>query len=381
MNHYDVVIVGCGICGSTIARVLAEKNKKVVILERRDHIGGNMYDEKDAHGVWIHRYGPHTFHTSDNQLMDFITKYSQWYEYHLTCGAVMNGICVPTPFNFSTIDAFYSPVRADELKKALLCAYPNRKTVPITELMKTNDPLIREYALFLFQNDFSLYTSKQWGISPEQVDPSVLERVPVRLNYDIGYFEDQYQVMPTEGYTVFFQSLLNHPNIDVILYEDALQRLSIDGKHMLVDGDLFQGSVVYTGALDELFHFQFGKLPYRSLRFEWKYEGINNKQEYPVVAYPQAEGFTRIVEYNKLPVQNTVGTSYAVEYPLPYFPGKQMEPYYPVITKESQQQYSIYAQLADQVERLYICGRLADFKYYNMDQALKRALSVADVIE
>ena len=377
VNHYDVLIIGCGISGGAAARFLAENDKKVLLWERRNHIGGNMYDKKDEHGIWVHQYGPHTFHTNDSQLMEFLSKYGVWYDYHLTCGAQINGVCVSTPFNFSTIDTFYPASQAEGLKNKLVRAYPDRKTVPVTELLKSDDLEIRQYAEFLFENDFSLYTAKQWGIPADKIDPSVLERVPIRLNYDEGYFDDAYQVMPAHGYSEFFKSLLDHPNIEVALNVDAFQRLSIVDQRILMDGEEFQGSVIFTGALDELFQFQYGKLPYRSLRFDWRYEEIQSKQAYPVVAYPQAEGYTRIVEYNKLPVQTTNGTSYAIEYSLPYQPGVQMEPYYPVMTKESQAQYRLYERLAKQIPQLFICGRLADFKYYNIDQALKRALSVA----
>lgn len=218
-------------------------------------------------------------------------------------------------------------------------------------------------------------------MKPEEIDVSVLKRVLLRFSYRDGYFDDAYQVMPEHSYATFFQNLLDHPNIQVKLGTDALERLEVRDHRLYLDGAPLENPVVYTGALDELFRCVYGPLPYRSLRFEWKYEEIESLQAAPVVAYPQEAGFTRITEYKKLPVQEGRGTSYVVEYPLPYREGEKMEPYYPVLTEKSLAQYRKYQALADQVENLIYCGRLADFKYYNMDQALERASAVCPSID
>ena len=241
------------------------------------------------------------------------------------------------------------------------------------EVLNCSDEKIRAYAQFLFDNDYSLYTAKQWGVPANEIDPSVLKRVPLRFSYDVGYFDDKYQVRPAATYTEFFKNLLNHPNIKIETGVEALEHLKIERTKILIDGKVRNIPVIYTGALDELFGLSEGKLPYRSLRFEWKYENIDSKQDAPVVAYPQAEGFIRITEYKKLPVQNVKGTTYAVEYPLTYNENEKMEPYYPVLTENSQNIYKKYLEKAKAVDNLYCAGRLADFKYYNMDQALERA--------
>ena len=376
----DYLVVGCGLSGSVIARYIAEKlNKKVVILERRDHIGGNMYDYTDEHGILVQKYGPHTFHTKKKHLYDYMCQYENWKEYKLTCMAEIDGKATPTPFNFQTIDDFYSAEQAKELKGLIRQHFPEQEFATVLNVLKHENDKIRAYAQFLYNKDYSLYTAKQWGISPEEIDPSVLERVPLRFSYDIGYFDDNYQVMPEHSFEKFFENLLNHTNIKVKLHFDALQHLHVDAGHqcLLWDDEICEIPVIYTGALDELFGCQYGKLPYRSLRFEWKYEDIDSLQNAPVVAYPQAEGYTRITEYKKLPVQNVKGTSYAVEYPLKY-DSAEAEPYYPILTQDSQQQYAKYLALAEQIPKLYLCGRLADFKYYNMDQALERALQVTE---
>ena len=368
--------VGCGLTGAVIARELAERGREVEIWERRSHIGGNMYDYVDAQGFLVQKYGPHAFHTTEKGLFEYVCRFEQWEEYHLTCGAVWDGKYTPTPFNFKTIDTFYPPEAAARLKGKLKEAFAGRESAAVVEVLGHPDAEIRGYAAYLFEKDYAPYTAKQWGVSPEEIDPSVLKRVPLRFSYGEGYFDDEYQVMPRHSYTKFFENLLDHPNISVKLGVEALERLAVRGDRLWLDGRPVEHPVVYTGALDELFGCVYGKLPYRSLRFEWRHTEAESVQEAPVVAYPQAEGYTRITEFKKLPVQDKQGSSYALEYPLPYREGEQLEPYYPVLTKESQAQYAKSEALAQKIPFITCCGRLADFKYYNMDQALARALAV-----
>ena len=376
----DALIIGCGLTGAVIARQLAECGKKVQIWERRKHIGGNMYDYVDAHGFLVQKYGPHTFHTQKKELYDYMCRFEAWQDYKLTCGAVWDGKYTPTPFNFTTIDVFYPPKRAAALKNKLAKAFSGRETATVVEVLQHPDPDIRGYAEFLFQNDYAPYTSKQWGISPKDIDSSVLKRVPLRFSYNEGYFDDPYQMMPLHSFTRFFQNLLNHPNIEISLNVEALEHLSVHEERLFLDGTAYACPVIYSGTLAELFGCIYGRLPYRSLRFEWRYEEIDSFQDAPVVAYPQDKGYTRITEYKKLPVQNRTGSSYALEYPLTYCDGKKQEPYYPVLTEQSQCQYEKYLTLAKKVPTLYPCGRLGDFKYYNMDQALACALELSQRI-
>lgn len=373
----DAIVIGAGLSGCVLARHLAESGKQVVILDRRDHIGGNMYDYVDEHGILIHKYGPHTFHTKQKELYEYMCKFARWQPYKLTCGAVIDGKYTPTPFNFTTIDTFYTKVEADDLKQRLQNSFPGREFATVTEVLNSSDETVSNYAQFLFDKDYSLYTAKQWGVPASEIDPSVLARVPLRFSYDEGYFDDEFQVMPETKYTDFFQNLINHENIEVKLQVEALAHLCIVDNIIKWDNEPYDGIVIYTGALDELFGLCYGKLPYRSLRFDWKYEAMESKQPAPVVAYPQAEGYTRITEYKKLPMQDVGGTTYAVEYPLKYKNAEVSEPYYPVLTEESLEKYAKYRELARDIKNLYCCGRLADFKYYNMDQALERALKLA----
>lgn len=376
----DYLVIGCGLSGAVVARHLAEQGKQVTIWERRDHIGGNMYDYVDEHGFLVQKYGPHTFHTKKKELYDYMCRFGQWQDYKLTCGAAWGGKYTPTPFNFTTIDTFYPAEKAELLKEKLKKAFSGRDTATVVEVLAHPDEDIRGYAEFLFQNDYAPYTAKQWGVSPSEIDPSVLKRVPLRFSYEEGYFDDPYQVMPKQSFTHFFQNLLDHPNIHIELGVEALDHIQIRNDRIFLDGVPLEIPVVYTGALDELFGGIYGRLPYRSLRFEWKYEDKESLQDAPVVAYPQEAGYTRITEYKKLPVQTGTGTSYALEYPLTYQEGTQQEPYYPVLTEQSQQQYEQYRRAAEAVPNLICCGRLADFKYYNMDQALEQALNVCKTI-
>ena len=373
---FDILVVGCGLSGAVIARYFAEKGKKVMIWERRNHIAGNMYDYIDDYGILVQKYGPHIFHTNQKGLYDYICRFGKWNDFRLIYGAVIDGICTPTPFNFQTIDDFYSEHEAKELKNRINTAFADRQTATVLELLEHTDPIICAYAKFLFEKDYSIYTAKQWGISASQIDPSVLKRVPLRFSYEMEHFDDTYQVMPQVSYTAFFENLLVHKNIKIELGIDALKHLSVadNGESLLIDGVKTEKTVVYTGALDELFGLCEGALPYRSLRFEWRYERIDSFQDMPIIAYPQAPDYTRITEYKKLPVQDVFGTTYAVEYPLSYVQGQGNEPYYPVLTDESNKQYEIYRKKAKQISNLYPCGRLADFKYYNMDQTLHRAI-------
>lgn len=371
----DVLVVGCGLCGSVIARHLAEQGKRVTIWERRDHIAGNMYDYVDGNGLCVHRYGPHVFHTYDETLKNYMERYAQWTPFPITCRVDMLGKVTPSPFNYQTVDDYYPPERAAALKKALEAAYPERDKATIVELLESTDPLTKEYADFLFAHDYSLYTAKQWGMQPSEIDPSVLKRVPVLFSYKDGYFDDTWQMVPVYGYTAWFRRLLDHTNIMVELGVEALEHLQIRGGALLLDGAPFAGTVVYTGAVDELLGCRYGRLPYRSLRFEWQTRDGEHALDAALVAYPEAEGYTRITEYSHFPQKERhTKTSLAYEYPLPYQEGAAVEPYYPILTQESMALHARYMKKLQRVPNLVCCGRLADFKYYNMDQALARAL-------
>ncbi len=373
------VVVGCGLSGAVVARFVAERGDDVTIWERRRHIGGNMRDHVDGRGFLVQDYGPHTFHTSDPELFEYMGRFCDWDPYILCCGAVWDGAYTPTPFNFATIDTFFDAEIAEHIKTSLLRRFPGRTTVTVMEALENPDQVVRMYAEYLFEKDYRPYTSKQWGIPSSEIDPSVLKRVPLRLSYDEGYFDDTYQAMPRTSFTDFFERLLDHPNIGVELGVEALDHLSFSGGRILADGS-DDVHVVYTGALDELFGYAHGRLPYRSLEFEFRHSDEESFQPVPVVAHPQDESVVRITEYKKLPVQDGEGTVYALERSLEYIPGTGLEPYYPVLTEESRAIHAKYMEMAEAVGNLSFCGRLADFRYYNIDQALRRALDMTGTL-
>lgn len=373
MRYY---IAGSGIVGAVLAAELAKKGHTVQVLERRAHAGGNVYDYDDEYGIHVHHYGPHIFHTNDDEVYRYVSDNCELKDFNLVCGSVMDGKCVPTSFDFSSVDTFFQE-EAEEIKAHIKAGFGDRASATVLEMLESQDSYVRRFADFLYEKDYKPYTAKQWGIDPEKVDRQIFKRVPILFSYGSKYFSDKYQAMPVKGYMEFIENLLKHPSIELRLNEEALDRFSIRDNQVM-DGDKpLDGILIFTGALDELFDCKHGKLPYRSLRFVWKHEDIDSFQDMPVVAYPQAEGFTRITEYKKLPVQEVRGTTYAVEYPLPYKQGEAMEPYYPVLTEESQKLFRKYYDEAKQVRGLAFAGRLAEFKYYNMDQAIRRALDLA----
>lgn len=373
MRYY---IAGSGIVGAVLAAELAKKGHTVQVLERRAHAGGNVYDYDDEYGIHVHHYGPHIFHTNDDEVYRYVSDNCELKDFNLVCGSVMDGKCVPTSFDFSSVDTFFQE-EAEEIKVHIKAEFGDRASATVLEMLESQDSYVRRFADFLYEKDYKPYTAKQWGIDPEKVDRQIFKRVPILFSYGSKYFSDKYQAMPVKGYMEFIENLLKHPSIELRLNEEALDRFSI-WDNQVMDGDKpLDGILIFTGALDELFDCKHGKLPYRSLCFVWKHEDIDSFQDMPVVAYPQAEGFTRITEYKKLPVQEVRGTTYAVEYPLPYKQGEAMEPYYPVLTEESQKLFRKYYDEAKQVRGLAFAGRLAEFKYYNMDQAIRRALDLA----
>ncbi len=382
---YDYIVVGAGFCGSVIARKIAEElGKKVLVLEKRKHIAGNMYDEFDEYGILVQRYGPHTFVTNQKELAEFVKKYGEWRDYDVTARVEIDGNLMPIPFNFRSIELFYgkekSAVLIDKLKKA----FPGQARIPVYMLTDNTDPAIQEYGKLLFEKDYIPYTSKQWGIPPEKIGASVIARVQIALSYDEKYMQQTYQMMPEDGFTKIFHNILNHKNINVQTGTDALDMITADGAEHRVLYNGHEIPVIYTGPIDELFGLKYGRLPYRSLDIVFQTKDMDYFQSVAFIAYPQANGYTRSCEYKYLTGQKVNGkTTLSIEYPLQYDPNalKGNIPYYPVINDENRKKYQQYKNLADKFQNLYVCGRLGDYKYYNMDAAIERALEVFNQIK
>lgn len=385
--NYDVIIVGAGFAGSTAARKLAEKGKHVLLLEKRDHIGGNAYDYLDENHVMRHEYGPHIFHTSSEKAVEFLSEYTDWIDYEHRVLGYINNKLVPIPFNLTSIELCFEKEKADRLKKALIDAYGMEKKVPILELRKNSDPEVQELAEFIFENVFKYYTMKQWGYSAEELDPNVTARVPVLVSYDDRYFQDTFQKMPRLGYTKIFEGILDHPNIEVRLNVDActlLKPVPEEGK-IYFEGNEFDGIVIYTGILDSLFGYSLGELPYRSLDFDVQTKD-STYQPVATVNYPDSaeiHSFTRITEYKYfMPKEEVTGdkTTIAIEYPYLYDRNAEKGniPYYPIFTDESKAKYDAYYALAKKIPNLYPLGRLAEYRYYNMDAIVEHAIEFVE---
>ncbi len=377
---YDYIIVGAGLSGGIIARELATKyNKRILIVEKRNHVAGNLFEYENDRGLVVQKYGPHVFHTNSDKAYNYITSFCDPLFYRTKCEAVIDCVSTPSPFNFKTIDQFYAPFHATKLKRKLKEQYGDRESVSIVDLLRSDVDIIRSFAHFLYEKDYKLYTAKQWNLDPSEIDPSVLKRVPVVLSYSDTYFSDKYEFVPRDGFNALYERIISHPNISLRLNEDALDHISLDFENGRIMWDGVDIRVVYTGPVDELFAYRYGLLPYRSLRFDINSEETQQHQNAFIVAYPQEKGFTRITEYSKLPyannkLNNKKFSVYSVEWPIPYDKSNGSEPYYPVLTAKSMEMNKKYQELALGFYGLTICGRLADFKYYNMDQATTRAL-------
>ena len=378
--NYDSIVIGSGVAGSVIARSLADQGKKVLVLEKRHHIGGNCYDEFDEHGVLIHTYGPHIFHTSKKHVFDYLSRFTKWYEFGHQVVANIHGTLMPIPFNLNTLHMVYDQEKADELEAKLIATFGKESRVPILKLRESNDPDIQEIAEYVYQNVFLKYTMKQWGQTPEEIDPAVTGRVPVLVSYDNRYFQEPYQGMPLNGFTEMFENMLDHENITIKLNSDAkaLMQIDVENRRIYFENNLFTGDVIYTGALDELFDCRFGRLPYRSLNFTFEHYPQDDFQGHSVVNYTVSEDYTRITEFKYLTGQHISGTTIMKEYPFAYS-GKEGEiPYYAIANDENHALYHKYANLVQNIPNFHLLGRLAEYKYYNIDAMCEKALELAE---
>ena len=378
---FDSVIIGAGVAGCVAARDLAESGRKVLVLEQRDHIGGNCYDEKDEHGILIHKYGPHIFHTKEQKAYDYLSRFTDWYAFGHEVVANVHGKLIPVPFNLNTLHMVYEQEKADALEKKLIDAFGLESRVPILKLREHEDPEIREIADYVYENIFLHYTMKQWGQTPEQIDPAVTGRVPVLISHDNRYFQEPWQGMPLHGYTLMFEKMLDHENITVEIGVDARSRVTFSEGSVSLDGQAFTGDLIYTGPLDELFDCRFGRLPYRSLRFDFEYYDKPDYQGHSVVNYTVSEDFTRITEFKYLTGQQAEGTTIVKEYPFAYTGAVGEIPYYSIANEANQKLYEQYRGLVEHISNVWLLGRLAEYKYYNIDAMVLKALELTDKIK
>lgn len=382
-SSFDAIVVGAGYAGAVCARRLAEAcGFKVCILERRGHVAGNAYDYEDEAGVLVHKYGPHIFHTSDERAHQFLSRFTDWTEYQHKVLADVHGTLMPVPFNHTSLKLAFDEERGERLFQKLVATFGMDKKVPIMELREKNDPDLSEVADYVYENVFLHYTMKQWGKTPDQIDPSVMGRVPVFVGDDDRYFPlAPNQGMPADGYTAMFERMLDHDLIKVYVGVDARDLLSTADGVVNVCGRPFGGEVIYTGPLDELYGFDLGALPYRTLDMVFETLDMDQFQPVGTVNYTVSENFTRITEFKHLTGQVLPGkTTIMREYSRSYIPGVGETPYYIINEPENLELYRRYRDRTSGLVNFHVVGRLAEYRYYDMDGVTASALELSDEI-
>src|SRR5437867_7320332 len=358
VENFDYLIVGAGYAGSVLAERLARgSGKQILLVDRRPHIGGNAYDHYDNAGILVHKYGPHIFHTNSKEVFDYLSRFTDWRQYQHKVLASVDGQLVPIPINLDTINKLYGlSLSSFEMEEFLAS-----RAEKVEHIRTSEDVVVSKVGRELYEKFFRGYTRKQWGLDPSELDAQVTARVPTRTNRDDRYFTDTYQAMPRQGFTRMFGNMLDHPNIKILLNTDYREV-----KEMIPYREM-----IYTGPIDEFFDYQFGKLPYRCLEF--KHETLNQPLYQPVavVNYPNDYAFTRVTEFKHLTGQEHPNTSIVHQ-----FPQAEGDPYYPIPRSENAEIYRRYQDLADEAEGVHFVGRLATYRYYNMDQVVAQALTL-----
>ena len=355
---FDYLIVGAGFAGSVLAERLANgSNKRVLICDKRSHIGGNAYDYYNEDGILIHKYGPHIFHTNSSEVFDYLSRFTEWRDYQHRVLANVDGMQVPMPINLDTINKLYGL----NLTSFEVQDFFDKVREPVDHIKTSEDVVVNAVGRELYEKFFKNYTQKQWGLDPSELDASVTARVPTRTNRDDRYFTDSFQAMPAHGYTKMFEKMLDHPNIKIMLNCDYRE----------IANEIPYREMVYTGPVDAFFDYRYGKLPYRSLEFKHETHNKERYQDAPVVNYPNSQPYTRITEFKYLTGQEHSKTSIVYEYPR-----AEGDPYYPIPRKENGELYAKYKALAETRPDVHFVGRLATYKYYNMDQIVAQALTV-----
>ena len=373
-----VIVIGAGFAGATASRILAENGYKVEIYEEREHIGGNAYDYEDESKSYIHLYGPHIFHTNLEPVYKFLSKYTEWFPYEHKVLGYIDGNFVPIPFSLKSLEMNFSKKEAQKLKQMMIEKYGENTKVTISKLREENDKDLEKLADYVYNKVFLNYTKKQWDMLPEELGDKVTGRVPVYISYDERYFQDKYQYMPKKGYTNLFKNMLNHPNITVNLNKKINKEISFKkGKALFNNEEVI---LIYTGCIDELFNYKFGELEYRSLRFDFENVKKESFQDAAVVNYPNDNDFTRITEFKKFTKEKckSNNTTIVREYPCKFEKG--LIPYYPIPLSRCEEKYKKYYNESLKYKNLFLIGRLAEYKYYNMDLVINSAIELSNKI-
>lgn len=371
MKKYKNLVVGGGLSGAVIANKLAnELGETVLVIDRKKHIAGTCYDYKNEYGITVHQYGPHIFHTNSKEIWEFLSQYTEWRPFvHQVLGRV-DGKEIPIPFNLNSLRKVFPPSVADVLEEKLIHTFGLNTKIPILQLRRTQDPDLHRLAEYIYAKVFLGYTLKQWGCSPEQLDPSVTGSVPVRISREDGYFQDAYQAIPRLGYTQMIENMLRHPKIEVRLKTRFAE----------VQKQVAYERLIYTGPIEEFFNYKYGKLPYRSLDIKINTLDTEKFQNAPVVNYPGDEAFTRITEYKYFLDEKSPKTTVSVEYPTNFEEGKN-DRMYPILNEANQAVYNRYAAVAKTMPNTYFIGRLGAYRYYDMNRTIANALETFNLIK
>ncbi len=378
---FKYIVVGAGFAGAVMAeRIANERNEQVLIIERRQHIAGNAYDQYNSHGILVHRYGPHIFHTNMKEVWEYLSQFTEWHPYQHEVLGYIDGMQVPIAINLNSLSQLLPHSVAKGIEQKLIQTFGYESKVPILRLRETEDEQLKWLAELIYNKVFLNYTIKQWGVQPEELNPQVTGRVPVKLSRDNRYFQDRYQGIPKHGYTRMFERMLSNPNIRLMLNTSYQEVVELDPitKRIRLFGQPFDGQLIYTGKIDELFDYSLGELPYRSLHFESSTLNQPNYQQVGTVNYPNDYAFTRITEFKHLTGQQHAATTIVREYPQEYdrhVPGKDI-PYYPFPNDVNHALYAQYRTLAKSYRQLTLLGRLAEYTYYDMDAVVAKALKV-----
>lgn len=382
MNTKKVNIIGAGISGITLARLLAEADYEVHIYEKKDHIGGNCYDYKSDKHILIHKYGPHIFHTSNERVWEFMNQFTKFNDYVNKVLVSVDDKLVQMPINYNSIEALFSKEMYDDFVKECNEKF-SEKAVSIFDIKKTlknkNSIMIAD---FIYKNVYENYTSKMWGIPIDKIDSEILKRVKINLNKEWNYFpDDKYQGLPIKGYTKMMQNMLNHENIHIHLNEDGIKHLSFEKNVIKFDGD--NSPIIYTGPIDELFDFKFKRLEYRSLFIEFSTFCKKHYQDVAVINYPSDPNITRVTEYKWMTKQRKRNwTIISTEKPGQFNPDSPIfnTPFYPINNEANNTRLNKYLDLAKKYNNLYLLGRLATYKYWDMDDAIEKAFELFELI-
>lgn len=370
---YDVIVIGCGFSGSVVANLFAKKEKKVLLIEKRKHIAGNMYDYRDDNGFLIHKYGPHILMLNNEEVYKYLSQYCSWINVSVNLQTYIDRKYIPLPINLNSVSLLYEKKKANLITERLINTFGMNSIVNVLDLLNNSDNVVRDFGQDMYDKVFVGYNIKMWGLTPEQIDKNVIGRSPIKISYENKKSNSKYEVVPEKGYTHLFHNLLNDKNIEIKLNTDARKLIKIRDQKIFFKDEKFNGIVIYTGPIDELFDYKYGALPYRAIHFRKSIKKVENVFDSIAVTYPMNYKKTRTTEMKKITLEENKNLSVLLsEYPGSYNPisSKYNLPSYPILNKDSKAIFNKYFKEISKIENFYITGRLAEFEYFNMEETI-----------